>query len=84
MAEHLNNALEHTINAPKHLNYIVERNIDDFGYETIGRTNTLMFARDLALAACRIFPGALIEISKVDETNTAEYLETVDGYEVKL
>ncbi len=47
---------------------------------TVG--DSLFLARELAMAFCRISPGAIIEISEVDETNTAEYLETVDGYEV--
>jgi len=66
----------------KHLKYLVERNIDDLGYETLGRVNSLHLARELALAVCKIFPGAFVEISEVDENNTAEYLETVDLYEV--
>jgi hypothetical protein len=66
----------------KHLKYLVEQNKDDFGFDTLGRVDSLFLARELALAVCRISPGAIIEISEVDETNTAEYLETVDGYEV--
>ena len=66
----------------KHLEYLIERNIDDFGMETIGRVNSLHLARELAFLVCKIFPGAIIEISKVDETNLAEYLETIDLCEV--
>ena len=66
----------------KHLKYLVEQNNDDFGWNTLGRVESLFLARELALAFCKISQGAIIEISEVDETNTAEYLETVDGYEV--
>lgn len=66
----------------KHLKYQVERCVDDFGWDTLGRVDSLYLARELGLAACKLFPGAIIEICQVDETNTAEYLETIDGYEV--
>ena len=65
-----------------HLKYLVERNIDDFGYELIGRVNSLSYARALAMSVCQTFPGAIVEISEVDETNLAKYLETIDGCEI--
>lgn len=65
-----------------HLKYLVERNIDDLGHELIGRVNSLNYARTLAISVCELFPGAIVEISEVDETNCAEYLETIDGCEI--
>lgn len=50
----------------KHLKYLVEQNNDDFGFNTLGRVDSLFLARELALAVCRISPGVIIEISEVD------------------